>query len=259
MVKHRKLSRSSAHRQALLRNLIDALFQHEKITTTFARAKETQRIAEKLITLGKRNTDVARRSAQSIFVVRFYFQVSLQPSPEWALITLILQQPHLYMPKLFGELRTRYAARPGGYTRVLRIEPRKEDQAPTAILEFVDSPNDTRLTLTAQTLAHRLREALPMNELTALNVKKATQFRAGGVDELRELTRRFAKLGPSEDTPLAKRKVYPEPYTLEAFNRIQDRAKRNRELAKKAPWWHGLRALFGEDENSYRKRRAGIF
>src|ERR1700712_1130260 len=103
----------------------------------------------------------------------------------------VLQRPTLHLPKLFGELRERYAARPGGYTRVLRIEPRKEDQAATAILEFVDSPRDMRLTLTAQTLAHRMRENLPMNDYTELNIKKATQFRKDGVEELRSLVQKF--------------------------------------------------------------------
>ena len=55
------------------------------------------------------------------------------------------------MPKLFGELRERYAARPGGYTRVLRVEPQKEDQAPSAILEQVDGPRDMRFAMTART------------------------------------------------------------------------------------------------------------
>lgn len=69
-IKFRHLSRSSAHRQALLRNLVTALIEHEAITTSFAKAKEAQRLAEKLITLGKKNTGASRNQAQQIFYVR---------------------------------------------------------------------------------------------------------------------------------------------------------------------------------------------
>jgi ribosomal protein L17 len=65
----RHLGRNSAHRQALLRNLIDALFTHESITTTWAKAKEAQRLADKMITLGKKNTEETRRKAQAVFFV----------------------------------------------------------------------------------------------------------------------------------------------------------------------------------------------
>lgn len=69
-IKYRHLSRSSSHRQALLRNLVTSLIEHETISTTYAKAKEAQRMAEKLITLGKRNTGAARVQAQQIFYVR---------------------------------------------------------------------------------------------------------------------------------------------------------------------------------------------
>jgi ribosomal protein L17 len=67
--KYRHLSRSSSHRQALLRNLVTSLFKHESITTTWAKAKEAQRLAEKLITLGKKNTEASRKRALSTFYV----------------------------------------------------------------------------------------------------------------------------------------------------------------------------------------------
>jgi large subunit ribosomal protein L17 len=66
----RHLSRKSSHRQALLRNLVDSLIEHESIQTTWHKAKEAQRLAEKLITLGKKNTEASRRKAMSIFYVR---------------------------------------------------------------------------------------------------------------------------------------------------------------------------------------------
>ena len=68
-MKYRHLGRSSAHRQALLRNLVTSLFEHESISTTWPKAKEAQRLAEKLITLGKKNTEASRRRALSIFYV----------------------------------------------------------------------------------------------------------------------------------------------------------------------------------------------
>lgn len=68
-VKYRHLSRSSAHRQALLRNLVTSLIKNETIHTTYPKAKEAQRLAEKLITLSKRDTETARRSAQGILYV----------------------------------------------------------------------------------------------------------------------------------------------------------------------------------------------
>lgn len=69
-VKYRALSRSSSHRQALLRNLVTSLFKAEAIQTTWPKAKEAQRLAEKLVTLGKRNTEASRRAAHAIFFVR---------------------------------------------------------------------------------------------------------------------------------------------------------------------------------------------
>lgn len=71
--KYRHLSRDSAHRQALLRNLVTSLFKHESITTTWPKAKEAQRLAEKLITLGKKNTETSRRTALSTFYVRLIY------------------------------------------------------------------------------------------------------------------------------------------------------------------------------------------
>jgi ribosomal protein L17 len=68
-MKYRHLGRTSSHRQALLRNLVTSLFKHESISTTWPKAKEAQRLAEKLITLGKKNTEASRRRALSIFFV----------------------------------------------------------------------------------------------------------------------------------------------------------------------------------------------
>ncbi|KAL1886438.1 54S ribosomal protein L8, mitochondrial [Paecilomyces lecythidis] len=182
--KYRHLSRKSSHRQALLRNLVTSLFQHESITTTWPKAKEAQRLAEKLITLGKKNTESSRRRALQIFYT-----------------------PHELLPKLFGPLRERYANRPGGYTRVLRVEPKKDDQAPSAILELVDGPKDIRFAMTAKTVARQRSQGFEtLNELTALNVKKVTQFRKDGVDELEDAIKRMERMELKEKKEAASPK-----------------------------------------------------
>lgn len=94
------------------------------------------------------------------------------------------QEPHKHMDKLFGPLRERYQTRPGGYTRVLRIEPLKSDQAPSAILELVDGPRDMRFAMTAKALVKQREDGVGMNEITAVNVRKVTRFRQEGEDEL---------------------------------------------------------------------------
>lgn len=184
--KYRHLSRSSAHRQALLRNLVTSLFKHESITTTWAKAKEAQRLAEKLITLGKKNTEASRRKALEVFYT-----------------------PHDLMPKLFGPLRERYADRPGGYTRVLRVEPKKDDQAPSAILELVDGPKDMRFALTARTLARQRSQGFEtLNELTAMNVRKVTRYRKGGIEELEKAIEKMQVT--EKKAPVSSRREEPE-------------------------------------------------
>jgi large subunit ribosomal protein L17 len=110
----RKLGRTSAHRQALLRNLVTALLEHEKIETTDAKAKEVRRVAERMITLGKRGDLHARRMALRVVRTR---EVTA---------------------KLFDELAPRFQERPGGYTRVLKVRRRVGDAAPMSMIELVD-------------------------------------------------------------------------------------------------------------------------
>ncbi|KAL2432355.1 Large ribosomal subunit protein bL17m [Exophiala dermatitidis] len=167
-IKYRHLSRPSAHRQALLRNLVTSLIANESISTTYAKAKEAQRLAEKLITLGKKNTNAARQRAKSIFF-----------------------EPDRHMDKLFTVLRKRYENRPGGYTRVLRQEPIRDDQGESAILSLVDGPRDMRFSMTAKALVRQRKEGLPMHELTAVNVRKVTRFRENGEDALEEEVKRL--------------------------------------------------------------------
>ena len=109
-----KLSRPSAHRRALLRNLVTSLLDHELIETTDPRAKELKRIADRMITLGKRGDLHARRQAASVV------------------------HGGAVLGKLFGDLAERYRTRPGGYTRVLKSRIRVGDAAPPSIVELVD-------------------------------------------------------------------------------------------------------------------------
>jgi large subunit ribosomal protein L17 len=114
-VAHRKLGRTTSHRTALLRNLATALFERERIRTTLPKAKELRPFAEKLITLAKSEGDrlhARRLAAREI------------------------QDPQV-LKKLFDTIGPRFAARPGGYTRILHLGSRKGDGAEMAYLELV--------------------------------------------------------------------------------------------------------------------------
>jgi large subunit ribosomal protein L17 len=176
MTNLRKLSRDSAHRKALLRNLVTSLITHESITTTWHKAKEAQRIAEKLITMGKKNTEASKSRAQAI-----------------------LFEPHKHLPKVFGELAQRYATRAGGYTRVLRMEPKKDDQAQSAVLHLVDGPRDMRFSMTAKAIARQRALKLPINERLLVDMNKVTRYREDGEEALEKEVRRLEKLRREEE------------------------------------------------------------
>lgn len=177
----RHLSRDSAHRRALLRNLATSLIEHESITTTWHKAKEAQRWVEKLITLGKRNTNASKSKAQGMVF-----------------------DDHKHLPKVFGELAERYATRPGGYTRVLRIESHKNDAAESAILSLVDGPRDMRFAMTAKAIARHEAEGTPMTELTAMNMHKVTKFRENGEQELEDAVKQMTLQQKTEEERLQK-------------------------------------------------------
>ncbi len=113
-IRHRKLGRTSAHRQAMFRNQLASLIEHGRIKTTLSKAKELRPLAERLVTRGREDTVHARR-----MVGRYV--------PDRDLIK-----------KLFEEISPRFSDRPGGYTRILKLGPRNGDAAEMAILEFVD-------------------------------------------------------------------------------------------------------------------------
>src|ERR1700688_3666204 len=102
--------------------------------------------------------------------------------------------PHELLPKLFGPLRERYADRPGGYTRVLRIEPLKSDQAPSAILELVDGPKDMRFGMTARTVATLRKQGRPINEMTERNIEKVTRYKEEGQRDLERMVKRMEEV-----------------------------------------------------------------
>ena len=109
----RKLGRASDHRDAMLRNLVTSLLENGKIETTVEKAKETRSMAEKMITLGKTNTLHSRRQA----------------------LGYITKED--VVTKVFEEIAPKYADRNGGYTRIMKLGPRRGDAAEMAIIELV--------------------------------------------------------------------------------------------------------------------------
>ena len=112
----RKLNRTSEHRLAMLRNMMNSLLQHEVIKTTLPKAKELRRVVEPMITLGK------------------------EPSLAKKRLAFDRLRDRDMVVKLFAELGPRYQARPGGYTRILKMGFRVGDNAPMALVELVDRP-----------------------------------------------------------------------------------------------------------------------
>jgi large subunit ribosomal protein L17 len=115
-VSNRKLNRTSSHRQAMLRNMANSLLRHEVIKTTLPKAKELRKVAEPLITLGKKASLANRRLAFDRL------------------------RDREIVVKLFDELGPRYATRNGGYLRILKCGFRLGDNAPMALVELVDRP-----------------------------------------------------------------------------------------------------------------------
>jgi len=148
LVAHRKLGRTSSHRKSLLRNLCTSLILEERIETTVAKAKELRPYAEKAITLGKRaNTadkpaDVvhARRIASGFFHAGNRTGEDRRPDGGYNRPRPERTAGVAAVEKLFDVLAKRYEARPGGYTRIIKLGPRKGDGAEMAIIELVDRP-----------------------------------------------------------------------------------------------------------------------
>jgi large subunit ribosomal protein L17 len=139
-MRHRKagvhLSRTSAHRQALFSNMIASLFEHEKIRTTHAKARATRQVAERTITIARRVGDVLSKSPEK------------RSAEESARVVQAMRQARTVVrnrdavQKLFEDIGPRFAARRGGYTRIIKLDPRPGDNAPMSLLELVDGPTE---------------------------------------------------------------------------------------------------------------------
>ncbi len=121
MAGYRKLNRRSDQRKAMLRDLVTQLIIHERIETTETKAKELSRLIDKMVTLGKKNTLASRRQAAE--VVRF---IQTNEDNQNAL------------QKLFDDIAPRFQERNGGYTRIMKLGPRRGDATEMAIIEFVE-------------------------------------------------------------------------------------------------------------------------
>jgi large subunit ribosomal protein L17 len=121
----KRLGRNTPHRTAMLRNMVTSLFDHEKITTTDARAKELRKVADRMITLGKRGDLHARRQVLSVI------------------------RDQKIVAKLFDQIGPRYKDRPGGYTRIIKIGSRLGDNAPQSIIALVEEEMVSQVSVAA--------------------------------------------------------------------------------------------------------------
>jgi large subunit ribosomal protein L17 len=148
-MRHRKekrpLGRTSSHRDALLRNLVTSLIDKGRITTTLEKAKELRRLADRMVTLGKRGDLAARRRAAATI------------------------RSNDAVKKLFSEVALWSGARPGGYTRILKLGPRPGDNAMKAIIELVDRPKP--VAEKAPVKKGGAKKAAPKGEKTAAKPK----------------------------------------------------------------------------------------
>ena len=119
-IKNKKLNKTSSHRKAMFMNMSNALIKHEQITTTLAKAKELRRFVEKIITLGKKGDLISRRK------------------------TISTLQDNKMSQKVFDVFADRYKNRAGGYTRIIKLGNRFGDNAPTAVIEFVDRDENAK-------------------------------------------------------------------------------------------------------------------
>ena len=178
---HRKLSRTASHRRAVLRNLITALFQYERIETTVAKAKESRRLAERMITFAKRG-DLAARRHVSRFVMK----------PE-------------VTHKLFETIAPWYTERHGGYTRIVRIGRRLGDAGETAYLELVKSTEQKEAERRQRIAAAEAREKALKGEKPAKKSKGKPEAEVEAAAEA-EKPKRGRKKGDEGATPAPARK-----------------------------------------------------
>jgi large subunit ribosomal protein L17 len=178
---HRKLSRTASHRRALLRNLVTALFQYERIETSVAKAKEARRLAERMITFAKRG-DLAARRHVARFVTRPAVTV-----------------------KLFSTIAPWYAERQGGYTRIVRLGARLGDAGETAYLELVKSAEQKAKERADRIAAAELREKALKGEKAAKKSKASEAEPAIAEEEKTKRGRRREERESEVKAPAKKR------------------------------------------------------
>lgn len=185
----RQLSRNAPHRQAMLRNMAASLLRHETIRTTVPKAKELRRVVEPLITLGKDDSEANRRRAFSL-----------------------LRDAEVVV-KLFETLGPRFNTRPGGYTRILRMNPRPGDAAPMALMQLLDQP------------APAAEEAAPSSEgEEAAPKKKAVSKKAA--------SKRVSKKTVKTDAERAEKKAKAESKAAAKAKKVE--AAATKKAAKKS-------------------------
>lgn len=193
----RQLSRNAPHRWAMFRNMAASLIRHETIRTTLPKAKELRRFVEPLITLGKDDSDANRRRAFSQ-----------------------LRDAEVVV-KLFEELGPRFKARPGGYTRILRMDPRAGDAAPMALMQLLDQPEQAETDSTSE------------DEQKAAKKKassKRVSFKKKTVTTPEE---RAAKKAKAEQKAKAKAKKAEEKATMKAAAPKKKAAAKKKAAVKK--------------------------
>ena len=197
----RQLSRNAPHRQAMLRNMAASLLRHETIRTTVPKAKELRRVVEPLITLGKDDSEANRRRAFSL-----------------------LRDAEVVV-KLFETLGPRFNTRPGGYTRILRMDPRPGDAAPMALMQLLDQPAAAEEAASAEG-----EEAAPK--------KKAAKKKAGPKRVSKKVTKTEAekaeKKAKAESRAAAKAKKVEAQATKKAAAKKSAAPKKKAGAKKKA-------------------------
>jgi large subunit ribosomal protein L17 len=158
----RQLSRNSAHRHALMRNMSVSLLRHETIRTTLPKAKELRRVVEPLITLAKSDGDANRRLAFARLRDREVVE------------------------KLFADLGPRFKSRPGGYTRILRMMPRPGDSAPMALMQLVEGAQPAVEEKPVPQAAKPPRRAKAKSEAKAEKSEKPAKKKAKAAPETEE-------------------------------------------------------------------------
>ena len=179
----RKLGRTTSHRMAMLRNLVTSFFDRERIQTTLAKAKEARPLAEKIITLAKRDDLHSRRQ-----VLRFISRKDI-------------------VTKLFDTLAPRFSTRQGGYTRILRVGPRPGDGAEMAVLELIGSEwlvekEEKKKLEKAKEKSKRLKKARPAIPKVSPYVKEKPKAK--------KEPRAKEKKPPAEKKAKAKKKTEPK-------------------------------------------------